>query len=370
VANVERRKDGRPGYAVRWRDEAGRQRKKSFSRKVDADRYRAEVEHSLNLGSYVDPRAGRTTFRDYAEAWRASQPHRPNTAIRARSQLTKHVYPVLGHRPLAAARPSELQALVATLSTTLRPGSVRTVFATVRAIFAAAVRDRVIGNDPCAGVKLPAVHRERIVPLTVDQVDALAAALPARYRAVVVVAAGAGLRQGELFGLRVSDVDFLRRVVKVERQVQPAVGGGYAVTPPKNTASVRTVPVGNVVVTALAEHLREYPADSDGFVFRTRAGGPCTRHTFNQSVWRPAAKAAGLAGVGMHDLRHFYASVLIGAGLNPKAVAERLGHANAAMTLNVYSHLWPSDEDRTRQAIDDMFRRDVPRMRPAEGSST
>jgi integrase len=79
--------------------------------------------------------------------------------------------------------------------------------------------------------------------------------------------------------------------------------------------------------------------------------------------------AAGLAGVGMHALRHAYASLLIAAGQSVKVVSDRLGHSNAAMTLNVYSHLFPADEDRTREAIDAAFGRDVPHLRPAKGSS-
>lgn len=354
----------RTPYVVRWRDEAGKQRKRGFGRKVDADRWRSEVEHKLNTGSYIDPQAGRRTFRDYAEAWRLSQPHRANTAARTRSQFDRHVYPVLGDRPIAGIRPSEVQAFVAGLSTTLAPGSVRTVFSSTRAVFAAAVRDRAIAYDPCDRIKLPEVHRERITPLDVEQVDALAEAMPAAYRALVVVVAGTGVRQGEAFGIEARDVDFLRKTVSVERQVQPAAGGGYVVTPPKNRASIRTIPIGQVVVDELAAHLAAYPAKGEQFVFRASDGGPCTRNVFNASVWRPAVKRAGLPAIGMHQLRHWYASVLIAAGHNPKAVAERLGHSNAAMTLNTYSHLFPADEDRTRQALDAVFRRDVPTMCP------
>lgn len=365
MASVEKRlRDGRTTYLVRWRDEANLQRKKSFTRKVDADRYRAEVEHSMNVGSYVDPAAGRRTVREYAEGWRLAQPHRPNTAGRVQSQLTRHVYPVLGSRPIAAVRPSEIQAFVATLSATLAPGSIRTLFATVSAIFGAALRDRLVSHDPTERIALPTVQRLRVVPLTVEQVDALLDALPPRYRAVGVVAAGTGLRQGEVFGLQVRDVDFLRRVVRVERQLQPTPGGGFTVGPPKNRAAYRAVPVGRVVIDALAEHLAAYPAAGEAFIFRDDDGEPLTRGTFNGRVWHPARRAAGLLTVGMHDLRHFYASALIRAGLNVKVVSERLGHSNAAMTLNVYSHLWPDDEDRTRQAIDDVLGARVPRTRP------
>ena len=387
----------RTPYLVRWRDESGRQRKRGFRRKIDADRFRAEVEHQLHSGTYVDHNAGRQTFREYAERWRKAQPHRPNTALNTRSRLERHVYPVLGHRPLVAIRNSELQAFVTGLN--LAPSSVRPVWSTVSAIMRAAVRDRLIGHNPCDGVRLPDLAGGKVVPLTRDQVDALVAAMPERYRALVVMDAGTGLRQGEAFGVVVHDddgpvVDLSRRTLRVARQLQPRTsGGGVVVCRLKNRASYRTVPLGQVVVDALDRHMEAYPPveveiddESDPnrpvrrkvlLVFTDSRGNPLSRDTFNARVWRPACRRAAtalrerseresdaevadslrrqadaMADVTMHDLRHFYASALIRAGLNPKVVAERLGHANAAMTLNVYAHLWPDDEDRSRQAID------------------
>src|SRR5678815_4768254 len=107
------------------------------------------------------------------------------------------------------------------------------------------------------------------------------------------------MRQGELFGLQTRDVDFLRRVVRVERQVQPT-----GVGPLKNRAAYRAIPVGATVIDALAAHLAAYPGD--GFVFRTAAGDPLHRGSF-KSPWEVARREAGLPDVGMHDLRHFYA---------------------------------------------------------------
>jgi hypothetical protein len=93
VASVEKRTDGRAGYVVRWRDEQGKQRKKSFEKKTPADRYKTGIEHSLNTGTYIDPAKGKKPFREYAEHWRSIQPHQPNSADNVRSQLTVHVYP-------------------------------------------------------------------------------------------------------------------------------------------------------------------------------------------------------------------------------------------------------------------------------------
>ncbi|WP_435589783.1 tyrosine-type recombinase/integrase [Micromonospora aurantiaca (nom. illeg.)] len=378
MASVERRKDGRPGYVCRWRDEAGRQRKRSFARKVDADRYRAKVEYTMATGEYIDPAAAKITLREYAEQWRAAAVHRPNTAARTKSQLHRHVYPRLGDRPLSALRHSELQSFVTSLD--LAPSSVRPVWATVRAIIGAAARDRLVAHDPCTGVKLPELPRTEVVPLLLDEVDALTAAMPARYRGLVAADAGTGLRQGEIFGLEVRAFKALRREIVVDQQVQPTAGGEVIVCPLKNRHSYRTVPVDQVVVDDIAAHLAAFPArevevlDTTGkrpkrrlarFIFADDAGQPLHRNRFNEDVWGPARRAAGLPEATQHDLRHCYASLLIRAGLSPTVVAKLLGHADASMTLRVYAHLWPDDDDRARKAIGDAFRRDVPRLRPA-----
>ncbi|MCM3806235.1 tyrosine-type recombinase/integrase [Streptomyces sp. DR7-3] len=106
----------------------------------------------------------------------------------------------------------------------------------------------------------------------------------------------------------------------------------------------------------LALHLKKFPADRDDHLFRMERGGQIIRTSFFDHVWHGSVKKAGLpAGTGMHALRHAYASLLIAGGESVKVVSERLGHTNAAMTLNTYSHLFPDSEERTRQAVDAAF---------------
>lgn len=342
-------------YRVRYADPSGKPQARLFDRKGDAERFDLKVRSDVARGEYVDPRERRQTFRERAELWRLAQPHKPNTVKRVLSQLNKHIYPAIGDRPIAAILPSDVQAFVSTLTLTLKPRSVRVIVATVDAVFGAALRDRVITYNPTDGVKLPTVEGVLIVPLSVEQVDALITALPRRYQALGIVAAGTGMRGGELFGLQVHDIDFLRRSIRVERQVQP-----HGVVPLKSRggsrASYRSIPVGQFVIDALAAHLAEWPARGTEFVFRTPTGEPLHAQRI-MPAWRAARKAAGLPTATPHDLRHHYASALIRAGLDIKVISARLGHTNAAMTLNVYGHLWPDNEDRTRQAIDDMWLR-------------
>lgn len=341
---------GNVRWQVRWRDDSGKEHKRNFESSREAKALETEINHQLQAGTYVDRAAGRVGFREYAEAWRAAQPHRPNTARRARSVLSVHVYPAIGDRPVAAVRTSEIQGLVGRMARHLKPSSVRPNVSLIRAIFRAAVRDRIISQSPADGLKLPSVHKKKFVPLTVEQVEALADALPPRYRALVAVGAGLGLRPGELFGLRVRDIDFLRREVRVDQQVQP--GEGEA--PLKNDSSYRTVPLPDVVAVELSAHLAAFP--SRGLVFTNRDCAPIDARSFSQ-IWGRVRQVAGVAECRIHDLRHFYASVLIAAGRSVKEVSERLGHTDAAMTLNVYSHLWPTDADGTRAAIDAAFMR-------------
>ncbi len=362
MASVEKRlRDKQATWLARWRDPAGRQRKRTFPRRVDAERFLTTTEHAILTGGYVDPAAGKVTFRDYAESWRAGQVHRATTAAHVETMLRRHAYPVLGSRPLSGIRPSEVQTWVKRLSTgtddnkALSPATVGVVHGLVAAVFKAAARDRTVTASPCEGTKLPKREPHRVVPLTTDTVHALAAAVPGRYGAVVVLAAGTGLRQGEVFGLTIDRVDFLRRTLTVDRQLVLLPGRPPFHAPPKTGASYRTVPLPQVVLEALAEHVRRFPVEPGGLLFTTAAGDPLRRTAFSAKVWRPATMEAGAPGAVFHELRHYYASLLIRHGESVKVVQARLGHATAAETLDTYSHLWPDSEDRTRQAIDDVL---------------
>ena len=154
MASVDKRlRDGRTSWVARWRDEAGQQRKKSFTKKGDADGFAATVEADKLRGTYVDPRAGKVTFKEYAEQWRAVQVHRPSSPAHVETMLRRHVYPVLGDLPLSGIVPSKVQAWVKGM--TLAPSTVGVVHGIVAGIFRAAVRDRKIAYEPVRGDQAP-----------------------------------------------------------------------------------------------------------------------------------------------------------------------------------------------------------------------
>ncbi len=163
-----------------------------------------------------------------------------------------------------------------------------------------------------------------------------------------------------MFGLAPGSVDFLRRQLVVDAQLVLLPGAPPYVAPPKTAASYRTVPLAAVVLEVVAAHMKAFPAatasDETGkerlLVFSDRKGRPLSRTHFHQYGWAPAVRAAGLpVGTHFHELRHFYASLLIDGEESVKAVQTRLGHANAEETLNTYAHLWPESEDRAREAV-------------------
>jgi integrase len=353
MASIDKRPNGR--WRARYRERpGGLQRARHFDRKADAERFLARIQSQLLDGSYVDPSAGQTTVAEYAAAWQQSQLHRPTTVAQVEAHLRNHVLPFFGDRPLGSIRPTEIQAWVRGRAEVLAPATVEVVYRIFAAILNAAVDDRLLARSPCAGVRLPRQARHEVQPPTVEQVEALIDAMPDRYKTLIVLAAGTGLRQGECFGLTVDRVDFLRRTITVDRQLVLAGTGPPQFGPPKTAASVRTVPLPNVVAESLAAHLEHWPAGPDGLNFTNERGDPLRRNRFGE-IWRAAVSRAGLDRLRYHDLRHLYASLLIRHGESVKVVQARLGHASASETLDTYSHLWPDNEERTLAAVDSIL---------------
>lgn len=329
MASIKKRPNGK--WRARYRDPAGREHARHFGRKVDAQGWLDEVTTSLVTGQYVAPEAGQIAFRDYAEDWRKAQVHRPSSAAHVERMLRRHAYPAFGDRPLASILPSEVQSWVKRLSLILAPSTVGVVHGIVAGVFKAAIRDRRLTTSPCEGTRLPQEHREQVVPLQVEELAALEAALPEWLRALVTLAASTGLRQGEALGLTVDRSGLrppsARPTLRVNRQLVTLARQAPFLGPPKRRASRRDLPLPRTAVETLAAHLAEFPPtpqeivcrDTAGrpstaeveLVFTTPAGKPIRRNAFSRH-WRAAVKASGVPeGTTFHDLRHFYTSLLI-----------------------------------------------------------
>jgi integrase len=186
---------------------------------------------------------------------------------------------------------------------------------------------------------------------TPAQVKALLKSADDRFVAYVAVCAFAGLRLGEAAALQVQDIDFLRRQLNVSRQVPRTTGGGVDIRLPKY-GSERVIPLPDELLEILSTHVA-LPRRND-WLFAGPEDTPPHQNTIGYR-WRSTQAAAGLTGIRLHDLRHFYASGLIAAGCDVVTLQRALGHAKPTTTLETYSHLWPSAEDRTRKAAAELM---------------
>lgn len=350
MASIKKRPSG--VWRARYRDEAGKEHAKHFHRRADAQRWLDDQTAGLVRGDWVDPSVGRITFGAWWDQWADAQEWvtgTRETADQVKASLT------FADVPIRAVNENHVRQWMKTLRMPgprrrgpLAASTRRTRFNYVRMCFAAAVRARIIRLDPTAGIAPPKVSRSDVtIPTPQDVRRAIEAASPG-FRAYVGVCAFAGLRLGEAAGLQVGDVDFMRRTITVERQIQGAVNATATECAPKYESG-RVVYVPEEVIHMLNEHLAEVePLGEDGYLFHQR-GYVYNRNSAGK-VWREVREQVGLDDYTLHDLRHFYASGLIAAGCDVVTVQHALGHSTPSITLDIYSHLWPRAEDRTRNA--------------------
>ncbi len=211
--------------------------------------------------------------------------------------------------------------------------------------------DELLPKSIAVGVRAPAAIRRRLMIPTAAEVDAVAGAMYGRYAVAVRLAAEVGLREGEILGLRVEDLDLLGRKLTVSRQAQTLGGGVQLDLPPKTDAGYRTIPLAPETVEAVALHLATYPVGPGGLVFTSAAGKPVRRNLFGEA-WTKAKERAGVERpLRFHDLRHRFASVLIADGLDALTVKTLMGHESITETYDTYGHLFPSQSERAAKAI-------------------
>jgi integrase len=312
----------------------------TFATKADAGRYLSKVETDLLRGEWADPRLGRTSFGEWTDRWLESTVNlRANTKVGYRSILRQYLRPAFGSYPLTSIDVLAIRTWLARLEAEGVGQATRAkAYRLLARILGAAVEARYLAVNPCSirGAASDGTPEMRIA--TVEQVAAIAEQVPARYRALVLVAAFGGLRWGELAGLRRRRVDLKRGIVTVAEQLVE-VNGAFSVGPPKSTAGCRTVTLPAAVVDVLAEHLAHYTAPSpDAFVFLSSQGGHLRRSNFNRRVWQPATRAAGVEGLRVHDLRHTAGTLATAAGGSLREVMHRLGHSTTVAAVR-YQHV-------------------------------
>src|SRR5215204_1028677 len=309
-------------WQARYRDAAGKSHTapETFTTRPEAARFLAQVETDLARGEWTDPRAGRVSFAEWAGRWQETTTNlRPNTRALHAYLLRRFLLPAFADTALADLDLMAVRSWLAGLEhEAVSPNTVAKAYRLLARIMDTAVEAGLIVRNPCS-VKGAATERAPEMRVaTIAQVAALAEAIDPRFRALVLVAAYAGLRWGELVGLRAKRVDLLHGRITVAEQ-GTEIDGHFTWGPPKTEAGRRIVTLPVLAAAALAEHLSAYSQPGpDGLVFTSTEGGLLRRSNFNRRVWRPATRVVGLEGLRFHDLRHTSATLSLAAGASTR----------------------------------------------------
>lgn len=336
--------------------------RKSFPSLAEAKAWRADAQAALRRGSLTA--APSATLEDAASAWvagarsgairnRSGDIYKPSAVRGYEQALRLRVVPALGGVRLAELRRAELQAFVDRLLVDGHdPSTIRNTLLPVRAIFRRALARGEVAVNPTSGLELPAVRGRRDRIASPQEAAALLAALK-QDRALWATAMYAGLRLGELLALEWSSVDFAAGAIHVRRSWDPQDGP----IAPKSRAGVRTVPLAAVLRVHLAEH-RLAVSWADGLVFGRAPDVPFLAKTPNDRARRRWARV-GMKSIGLHECRHTFASFMIAAGVNAKALSTYMGHSSVMITFDRYGHLMPGNEAEAAALLDTYLRRAV-----------
>jgi integrase len=346
-------------WQARYDGPDGKERTSLHATRAEADREIVKQENAKLTGSWLDPRAGRVTVERFAlDTWLPAQRIGARTKIEYLGIVRRYLIPEWGPREIRSIKPSEAGAWQQLL--TSRYGLTGTtpnrLAVHVRSVFRLAVVDRVIPISPFDGIKAPALVASDVHPPDIAEVRQLvAAAYRDRWRVMIEVAALTGLRSGELRGLTIDKIDFLRREVHVHQQAVYEAGFGMYLDDLKTGAGRRVVPLPQRAVDVLAAYVAVHRPAAEGpwagLVFTMPEGLPVGESTLDRAL-KGTCRRASVPARHWHELRHHYASVLIAGGENPRVVQKRLGHKDVVTTLRIYSHLWAEADEQTRSVLD------------------
>jgi integrase len=328
----------------------------TFVRRSEAERYLSLVEVQIARGDWTDPARAKIKLGDYAERWIVERPGlRPRTVELYRWLLRRHIRPLLGDVPLGKIdtpliREWRSKLLVDGVSASATAKAYRFLRAV---LMTATNEDHILPRNPC---QVRGADRERPAErpvLTTSEVLAVADAVPARYRAMILLTTFASLRFGEVTALERADVDVEASAVRVRRSFVEVRGEGLVAGPPKSQAGVRTVALPRAIADTMRRHLDEYVGPSStALVFTGPRGAPISRGNFRKLTgWKDVLASVGLVGVRFHDLRHTGNTMAAGSGVSTRDLMARMGHDSIRAAI-IYQHATTEADAKIAAALD------------------
>jgi integrase len=339
-----------------------RKLRKTFPTKAAARSWRAAALREAQSARLRGPSS--LTVRQAADDWleaarsglvrnRSGDVYKPSVLRSYDQALRLRVLPAIGPRKLGDVTTGDLQELVERWQAqALDASTIRSTLLPLRVVYRRALVRGQVAVNPCAGVHLPAVRGKRDRIASSAEAALLLDALPARERPLWAAALYSGLRRGELMALRWEDVDLAAGVIHVRASWDLAAGR----VEPKSTAGKRRVPITARLRDVLVEHRMATGGQGEALVFQRDGGGPFVPDTVSERA-RRAWKAAKLTPIALHECRHTFASLMIAAGVNAKALSTYLGHANISITFDRYGHLMPGNENEAAGLLDAYLQR-------------
>jgi integrase len=283
--------------------------------------------------------------------------------------LEGHLVPAFGRSALADIKATDVAAWQRRLVAEL-PGTAPKAYRLMAQLMGAAVKDERILRSPCSVKGASSEQRKEQAIPTVAEVDALAAAVPERYKVMVLLASWCSLRFGELAALRRCRIDVMHAQIEVAETVTELVTGERFAGPPKTAAGRRTVTIPPHLDPLVENHLRSVGPAPDALVFPSPEGGYLQRHNFRNRVWAPALKATGLS-YRFHDLRHSGLTWVAATGATVAELMHRGGHASPAAAMR-YQHATKERDRALAQALSELVKpaQVVQLSQRADGSAT
>lgn len=317
----------------------------------------AALQSSKAAGTLSDPSG--MTVSQYLDHWLeniARPAIRRTSYVSYRGIVNGHLKPKIGAHRLEKLSAVHLQAMLSGLETDgMKPRRRQMIFSTIRRALNVAVRQHLIPRNVCSAVESPKVEKRAMKTMTAKQAQKLLTETEGTpEHAVYALAVTCGLRQGELFGLRWSDVDLGVGKLSV-CQTLIECNGAFHFGPPKSRSGVRSIRLPELAIAALRDHLRmqkDAGLDKAETVFCDSVGGPLRKSNFANRHFKPLLKRLELEGFRFHDLRHTSATLLLAQGVHPKIVQTHLGHSQISLTLDTYSHVLPSMDEDAANKVD------------------